>query len=145
MRDATNQWLECLKNRLTWWVSKKIAQNLAQPIFLSTLLNNIHLGKKKAKILGYFCNFYETAQSNRSPVGRKFAQSGHPVEKWPFHGSEMEFDWSESKKKKELINLIVSHPNFLDGSSTKHHGFQLQKIDSYLWNWSRCICAHVHT
>jgi hypothetical protein len=27
----------------------------------------------------YFCNFQTTAQSKQSPIGRKFAQSGHPV------------------------------------------------------------------
>jgi hypothetical protein len=28
--------------------------------------------------VGYFCNFNKTAQNKKSPIGRKFAQSGHP-------------------------------------------------------------------
>jgi hypothetical protein len=28
--------------------------------------------------LGFFCNFLKTGQSKQSPIGRKFAQSGHP-------------------------------------------------------------------
>jgi hypothetical protein len=29
-------------------------------------------------MLGYFYNFYKSAQDKRSPIGRKFAKSGHP-------------------------------------------------------------------
>jgi hypothetical protein len=28
--------------------------------------------------MGYFCNFWKTAQSKLSPIGRNFAQCGHP-------------------------------------------------------------------
>jgi hypothetical protein len=47
-------------------------------IFLSKSIHNLYLRKKKARILGYFCNLYKVAQSRRSPNGRHFAQSGHP-------------------------------------------------------------------
>jgi hypothetical protein len=36
---------------------------------------------KKPKLLGFFCNFQVIAQSKYSPIGRKFAQSGHPVDR----------------------------------------------------------------
>jgi hypothetical protein len=35
--------------------------------------------KKVAQKSAYYCNFQKTAQSKHSPIGRKFAQSGHPV------------------------------------------------------------------
>jgi hypothetical protein len=59
---------------------KEIAQNVAQPIYGQNNTHNLCiLGKKAAKKLGYFGNFYKTAQSKRSLIGRKFAQSGHPA------------------------------------------------------------------
>jgi hypothetical protein len=33
--------------------------------------------KSSPEIVGYFCNFQKTAQCKHSPIGRKFAQSGH--------------------------------------------------------------------
>jgi hypothetical protein len=35
--------------------------------------------------MGYFCNFQKTAQSKQSPIGRKFAQSGHPMGTLHYH------------------------------------------------------------
>jgi hypothetical protein len=54
----------------------KIAQNVAQPIFCQSYL---YFKRKKHHILGYFCNFYKTSQAQRSPIWRKFAQSGTDV------------------------------------------------------------------
>jgi hypothetical protein len=40
--------------------------------------NNTFLGKKVLKNVVYFCNFQKMPKSKQSPLGRKFAQSGHP-------------------------------------------------------------------
>jgi hypothetical protein len=34
--------------------------------------------------VGYLCNFQKIAQSEQSPIGRNFAQSGHPDEYGPW-------------------------------------------------------------
>jgi hypothetical protein len=45
---------------------------------ICTYVRNLYLGKKSPQTLGYFSNFYKNVQSKRSPIGRNFAQSGHP-------------------------------------------------------------------
>jgi hypothetical protein len=44
---------------------KKIAQNVAQPIFLPKLKHNRNCGKKWPKNVGYICYFQKTAQSKQ--------------------------------------------------------------------------------
>jgi hypothetical protein len=44
--------------------------------------------------MDYLCNFKKTAQSNQSPEGRKFAQSGHPEHEWLRVYTMMEIDES---------------------------------------------------
>jgi hypothetical protein len=58
---------------------KKIAKNVAQTIFLSKLICNLHFRKRWRKVLGYFCDIQITAQSKQSSIGRNFTQSGHPA------------------------------------------------------------------
>jgi hypothetical protein len=55
---------------------KKIAQNVAQSIFLAKM-NGLNCGKEWPKNVGYFCNFPKTAQSKQSLYVPKFAHSGH--------------------------------------------------------------------
>jgi hypothetical protein len=62
---------------VTRWVCEKIAQNVAQPIFVK-ILHILYFGKKLSKILGHFSNFYKTDQSKWPPIGQKIAQSGPP-------------------------------------------------------------------
>jgi hypothetical protein len=51
---------------------KKIAQNVAQPIFWSKLLHNFYLGKKWPRFFGFFCNFLKKLpQENIRPMGEK--------------------------------------------------------------------------
>jgi hypothetical protein len=42
-------------------------------------MHNLNRVKISPKIVGYSCNFQKTAQCKQSPIGRKFAKSGHPV------------------------------------------------------------------
>jgi hypothetical protein len=58
--------------RVTRWVCEKIAQNIAQPIFLCKLINKFNRGKSRPKTLGYFCNIKNSAQSKHSYNSRKF-------------------------------------------------------------------------
>jgi hypothetical protein len=58
--------------RVTRWVFL-ITQNVAQPMFLSKSMHNLHSGKMWHKNVGCLFNFQKTAQSKLS-----FAQSGHP-------------------------------------------------------------------
>jgi hypothetical protein len=58
--------------------SRKIAHNVTQPIFVKSNTCSM-LRNTLPKILGYFCNLKKTAQSKQSHIGRKYAQSGHPV------------------------------------------------------------------
>jgi hypothetical protein len=66
-----------LGNRMTRCIGVKVAQNVAQPFKKNTVICNQY--KSRPKFLGYFCNFLITAQSKPSLIGRKYAQSGHPV------------------------------------------------------------------
>jgi hypothetical protein len=57
---------------------KKIAQNGAQPIFLSKLIQNLYT-RKVAKIGATSVIFKKIPKVHKLlPIGRKFAQSGHP-------------------------------------------------------------------
>jgi hypothetical protein len=47
--------------------------------FLSKLMHNLFFGKKYHEFEGYFCHFFQTAQSQQSPIGLKFTPSGHPL------------------------------------------------------------------
>jgi hypothetical protein len=59
---------------------KKIAQNIAQPIFVKIHKDIASTVEKVAKFLGNFCNFQKkTDQSKLSPNRRKIAQSDHPA------------------------------------------------------------------
>jgi hypothetical protein len=70
-RNLAPRYVHCKKEQL------QCAHCVAQPFFVKIDTRYI-IRKKLPKILCYFCNFYKTAQSKRSPSGQKFAQSGHP-------------------------------------------------------------------
>jgi hypothetical protein len=63
---------------VTRWVCEKVAQNVAQPIFVTLNAYIFTLDKSSPNILAIFCDFCKSTQSKQSPVGPKFAQSGHP-------------------------------------------------------------------
>jgi hypothetical protein len=55
---------------------KKLPKMKPNPFFVK--INAYLLPRKKVAKLFVLCNFRKTTQSNQSPKGRKFAQSGHP-------------------------------------------------------------------
>jgi hypothetical protein len=59
---------------------KKFAQNVAKYIFAKLLRMYVTftVAKSSPKMWGNFRNYRKTAQSKQSPIGLKFAQSGHP-------------------------------------------------------------------
>jgi hypothetical protein len=61
-------------------VYEKIAQNVAQTIFLSQLILNIYHEKSSPKIWATSLLFKKTAQSKQLPNRRKFAKSGHSAD-----------------------------------------------------------------
>jgi hypothetical protein len=63
--------------RVSRWVSDKIAQNVAQPVFSSRLLHSLHRGKSSPKMWATSVIFKKSDQSRPSPNFRKLAQSGH--------------------------------------------------------------------
>jgi hypothetical protein len=54
---------------------KRLAQNVAQPIFCQNLIHYFFRGSKQTTYLGYFCSFKKCPKKANV---RKFAQSGHP-------------------------------------------------------------------
>jgi hypothetical protein len=57
---------------------KKIAQNVAQHIFCQSYY--AILTKKSSPIFCAASLIFKNAENEQSPIGRKFARSGHPVE-----------------------------------------------------------------
>jgi hypothetical protein len=47
--------------------------------FCPKLMHNLNRGKKKPKMWAASVIFQIPAQSKQSPIGRQFAQSGHPA------------------------------------------------------------------
>jgi hypothetical protein len=58
-------------------MSEKNRPKCSSTIFLSKSMHNLYFGKKWPKTGGYFCHFFKSTLSKQSPIGRKFAQSGH--------------------------------------------------------------------
>jgi hypothetical protein len=54
--DWTTRWYFAMPSGVTRWVCENVAQNVAQPIFLSKLIHNYYRGKKLHKNLDYFSN-----------------------------------------------------------------------------------------
>jgi hypothetical protein len=75
---ASGNMVPCSVSRVTGWVGEKFAQNVAQPIFLSKLIQNLSRGNKQPKNVSYFWNRPKTTQKT-STIRQKFAQTGHPV------------------------------------------------------------------
>jgi hypothetical protein len=65
-----------LGSRVTRWVCKKIAQNVAQPIFLSKRIHNLYRGKSSPRNYATFVVFKKLPKRKQPPNRRKFAQSG---------------------------------------------------------------------
>jgi hypothetical protein len=62
--------------------------------------------------VGHFCNIQETAQSKQSPIGLKFAQSGHPARDIQLFPNKKKTRatvfslWSLSNKKKRWNHFV---------------------------------------
>jgi hypothetical protein len=72
--------------RVTRWVCEKVAQNVAQHIFVKILNLNFHSGKSRPKIWATSAIF--KAKLPDRPIDENFAQSGHPGchFKWQIEG-----------------------------------------------------------
>jgi hypothetical protein len=53
---------------VTGWICERLAQIVAQPIFLPKLLHNFYLGEKAQKMV-YFCNFQKLPKANNCSLG----------------------------------------------------------------------------
>jgi hypothetical protein len=80
---------------------RKIAQTVAQSIFLSKNVQKFYRAKEKPKVFGYFCILEENALCKQSPNGRrrKFDQSGDPGTRAP---------WKQSFKPKCFVSRLWS-------------------------------------
>jgi hypothetical protein len=68
-----------MDSRVTRLVYEKVAQTVAQPIFLLNRYTTFTGDKSWPKIGATFVNYENLlTYSKQSPIGRKFAQSGHP-------------------------------------------------------------------
>jgi hypothetical protein len=94
-------------------IVKKVAQNLAQYIFVKIDTRDLYYGKKLPKYLGLFCNVAKL------PKGRKFVQSGHPAlgPDETFQNCFRKWLWrtSECTKEFQIIKtfLTLSKKNFV--------------------------------
>jgi hypothetical protein len=62
--------------RVTRWVCKKVAQNVAQPMPCQNwYLHNLHCGKNGQKLC-YFCNLKKPYKENNQPIGKNLFKLG---------------------------------------------------------------------
>jgi hypothetical protein len=62
-----------LASRVTGCAVEKIAQSLAQSIFLPKLMLNLNCAKMRPKNVGYFCNFHKVLKANCHPMSENSA------------------------------------------------------------------------
>jgi hypothetical protein len=65
--------------RVTRRDGEKVAQNVAQPIFLSKVIPKFGRWKKYSKIRATSVIFKKKSKVNNHTTGQKFAHSGHPA------------------------------------------------------------------
>jgi hypothetical protein len=59
--------------------------------------------------VGYYCKFLKTASNKQSPIGQKFAESGHPSFEWRDDTTmELEIISADAENLSDTMDYVVT-------------------------------------
>jgi hypothetical protein len=121
------------------WVCEKIAQNVAQPIFLSKSVHNFYRGTKYSKNLGHVYNLKKLPKVNNNPMGEN---SPNLVTLFPLKGDPKRWGIkSDGRQSKEKIEMdFLSLIKIASSCYSSHQNIRRHFIASKSWTFLR-LCG----